>query len=134
MLVTSPVTSIDASEVHFSKYLEGMMMVYFKRYRKFLTGFVIYRFGCARLLSHVQLFAAPWTVTHQAPLYVGFSRQEHWSGLPFPTPEDLPNPGIEHCPLCLLHWQVDSLPLSHLGIFKCLKGKFKCLKGGYNNY
>ena len=45
--------------------------------------------------SHVQLFATPWTVAHQAPLSVGFSRQEHWSGLPFPLPGDLPNPEIE---------------------------------------
>ena len=37
----------------------------------------------------------PWTVAHQAPLSMGFSRQEHWSGLPFPSPGDLPNPGIE---------------------------------------
>ena len=41
-------------------------------------------------LSHVQLFATPWTVAFQAPLSVGFSRQEYWSGLPFPSPEDLP--------------------------------------------
>ena len=41
------------------------------------------------------LFAIPWTVAHQAPLSVGFSRQEHWSGLPFPPPGDLPNPGME---------------------------------------
>ena len=47
------------------------------------------------LLSRVQLFATPWTVVHQAPLSMGFSRQEYWSGLPFPSPEDLPNPGIE---------------------------------------
>ena len=46
-------------------------------------------------LSHVQLFATPWTVTHQAPPSMGFSRQEYWSGLPFPSPGDLPNPGIE---------------------------------------
>ena len=39
--------------------------------------------------------ASPWTVTSQAPLSMGFSRQEYWSGLPFPTPEDLPNPEIE---------------------------------------
>ena len=39
--------------------------------------------------------ATPWTVAHQAPLSMGFSRQECWSGLPFPTPWDLPNPGIE---------------------------------------
>ena len=46
-------------------------------------------------LSHVQLFAAPWTVAHQAPPSMGFSRQEYWSGLPFPSPGDLPNSGIE---------------------------------------
>ena len=47
------------------------------------------------MLSHVQLFATPWTVAHQAPLSMEFSRQEYWSGLPFPSPRDLPNPGIE---------------------------------------
>ena len=46
-------------------------------------------------LSCVQLFATPWTVAHQAPLSMGFSRQEYWSGLPFPFPGDLPDPGIE---------------------------------------
>ena len=45
--------------------------------------------------SHVQLFAALWTVARQASLSTGFSRQGYWSGLPFPPPEDLPNPGIE---------------------------------------
>ena len=46
-------------------------------------------------LSRVLLFATPWTVAYQAPLSMGFSRQEYWSGLPFPSPGDLPNPGIE---------------------------------------
>ena len=46
-----------------------------------------------KLLSRVRLFAAPWTVAHQAPPSLGFSRQEYWSGLPFPSPGDLPNPG-----------------------------------------
>ena len=45
--------------------------------------------------SHVQLFATSWTVAHQAPLSFGFSRQEYWSGLPFPSPGDLPYPGTE---------------------------------------
>ena len=45
--------------------------------------------------SHVQLFATLWIVAQQAPLSVGFSRQEYWSGLPFPTPRDLPHPGIK---------------------------------------
>ena len=40
-------------------------------------------------------FATPWTVAHQVPLSVGFSSQEYWSGVPFPPPGDLPNPGIE---------------------------------------
>ena len=48
-----------------------------------------------RALSRVQLFATPGTVTHQASLSMGFSRQEYWSGLPFPPPEDLPDPGIK---------------------------------------
>ena len=46
-------------------------------------------------LSHVRFFATPWTVAHQAPPSMEFSRQEYWSGLPFPSPGDLPNPGIE---------------------------------------
>ena len=46
-------------------------------------------------LSHVRLFATPWTVAYQASLSMGFSRQEYWSGLPFPSPGDLPDPGIE---------------------------------------
>ena len=46
-------------------------------------------------LSHVSLFATLWTAAHQAPLSMGFSRQEYWSGLPFPSPGDLPNPGIK---------------------------------------
>ena len=46
-------------------------------------------------LSRVQLFATPWTVAHEAPQFMGFSRQEYWNGLPFPSPGDLPDPGIE---------------------------------------
>ena len=45
--------------------------------------------------SHVQLFATLWTVAHQAPLSMGFSRQEYWSGLPLPTPGDCPDPRTE---------------------------------------
>ena len=49
----------------------------------------------AQLLNFVQLFVIPWTVAHQALLSIGFSSQEYWSGLPFPPPGDLPDPGIE---------------------------------------
>ena len=51
--------------------------------------------GVEESLSHVRLFATPWTVAHQAPLSMGFTRQEYWSGLPFPSPGDLPNQGTE---------------------------------------
>ena len=47
------------------------------------------------LLSHVHFFATPWTVARQASLSMGFSRQEYWSGLPFPPPGNLPSPGIK---------------------------------------
>ena len=50
---------------------------------------------CAQLLSHVQLFVTPWAIAHQAPLSMGFCRQECWSGFLFPSPGDLPNPGIK---------------------------------------
>ena len=54
------------------------------------------QFIVAYLISYVWLFATPWTVAaHQAPLSMGFSRQEYWSGLPCPPPGDLPNPGME---------------------------------------
>ena len=58
-------------------------------------------------LSRVWLFATPWTVAHQAPLSMKFSRQEYWSGLPFPSPGDPPNPGIKLASPAL---QDDSLP------------------------
>ena len=63
-------------------------------------------------LSHVRLFATPWTVAYQAPLSMGFSRQEYWSGLPFPSPGDLPNPGIKPGSPAL---QTDALPSEPLG-------------------
>ena len=59
------------------------------------------------MLSHVPLFATLWTVAHQAPLSMGFSREEYWSRLPCPPPGDLPNPGIKFRSPTL---QSDSLP------------------------
>ena len=47
------------------------------------------------VLSCVRLFATLWTLTYEAPLFTGFSRQKYWSGLPCPLPEDLPHPGIK---------------------------------------
>ena len=57
--------------------------------------------------SHVQLFVTLWAVAFQAPLSMGFSRQVYWSGLPYPPPGDLPNPGIEPVSLhvsCIGRW------------------------------
>ena len=60
-----------------------------------------------KLLSHVRLFSTPCTIAYQAPPSMGFSRQEYWSGVPFPSPEDLSKPGIEPKSPTL---QADSLP------------------------
>ena len=62
---------------------------------------------CAYSLSRIRLFVTPWTVAHQAPLSMGFFRREYWSGLPFPSTGDLPNPGIKPGSPAL---QADSLP------------------------
>ena len=72
----------------------------------------------AYMLSPVQLSATLWTVAHQAPLSMGFPRQEYRTGLPFPLPWDHSDPGIEPVSCRLLHWQADSSPLSHLGSTK----------------
>ena len=68
----------------------------------------------------------PWTVAHQVPLSMGFLRQEYWSGQPFPSPGDLPDPGIKPGPLAL---QVDSLPSEPQG--GALKSR-ELLVGGIN--
>ena len=60
-----------------------------------------------KLLSRVRLFATPWTVAYEAPLSIEFSRQEYWSGLPYPPPRDLPDPGIKPRSPAL---QADALP------------------------
>ena len=61
-------------------------------------------------LSRVRLFATPWTVACQAPPTMGFSRQGYWSALPFPSPGDLPNPGIQLATLVAPALKADSLP------------------------
>ena len=70
---------------------------------------------CALSLSRVWLFATSWTVTRRAPLSMEFSRQEYLSGLPFPTPGDLPDPRIEPVSPVSLALQADSLPTEPSG-------------------
>ena len=62
--------------------------------------------------SCVQLFAGPWTIAHHAPLSMELSKQDYWSGMPFPIPGDLPDPGMEPHFLHLLHWLEDSLSVA----------------------
>ena len=66
------------------------------------------------MLSHVQLFVTPWTIAQQAPLSMELSRQKYWSGVPFLSPGDFPNPRTEPASLVTPAWQADSLPLHHL--------------------
>jgi len=70
---------------------------------------------CVCMLSHVWLFVTPWIVACQAPLSMKFSRQEYWSGFCFPFQGIFLTQGSNPRLLRLLHWQVDSLPLCHLG-------------------
>ena len=90
---------------------------------------------CVRVLSHfsfIWLFATPWNVAHQAPLFMGFSRQEYWNGVRFPIPGDLPNPGIQPASLAIAGglfttnttWEVPPSP--HI-FDKCLKTVFPYL-------
>ena len=57
--------------------------------------FLALSYAVVKWISRVRLFATPWTVVHQAPLSTGFSRQQYWRRLPFPSPGDLPDPGME---------------------------------------
>ena len=76
---------------------------------------------CVLSLRRVQLFTTPWTVACQVPLSMECSQQAYWNGLPFPTPEDLPNPGIEIVSLLS--------PALSDGLFTIHKKKYNFLRG-----
>ena len=93
-----------------------------------MFSFLLWKVVKNQSVSHsspVQFFVTPWTVAHQAPLFKEFSRQEYWSGLPYPFPGDLPNPGIEPVSLVAPAVLADSLPLSHQGSLNLSLTKFK---------
>ena len=94
-------------------YTQSLYLVLIAVLQAFLFGFIMLRPCYAQKLICVQLFVTPWSL--QASLSLGFSRQEYWRELPILPPGDLPDPGSRLCLLNLLHWQMDSLPLSHLG-------------------
>ena len=77
-----------------------------------IKGYCTHVCMLAQPLSHVHLFVTSWTVAHQAPLSMEFSRQEYWSRFPFPSPGDVPNTRLNPY---LLHWQLGSVLLSHKG-------------------
>ena len=91
--------------------------------------------------SHVQLCATPWTAAHQAPLSTGFSRQEYWSGLPFPSPRDWMRDGLKFWSVCHLYHFLKCQQMNYFlkmnllmhmflnGLFRYLKKYFIC--GGY---
>ena len=79
---------------------------------------------CAQSLSCVQLFETSWSIAHKAPLSIEFSRQEHWSGSLFPTPGDLPDPGIEPVSLALAGGFFTTAP-NQLYINKIIKKRKK---------
>ena len=86
---------IERDELNFASNSNSFEIIYIYIYIYFAYIY-IHIYAC--MLSHfssVQLFAMLWTVAHQAPLSMGLSQQEYWSGLPFPPPGNLPNPGIE---------------------------------------
>ena len=83
----------------------------------------------AELLSRVRPSVTPWTVTHQAPLSMGFPMQEYWSGLSFPLSGELPEPEIKPVPPA---WQADSFPLSHPALSACFLLYLSYLKSTRN--
>ena len=86
--------------------------------RTMLHWFVLYTCVC-QLLSHAQFFVTPRTVAGQAPLSMEFSRQEYWSGLPFPSPGDLPDPGIEPASPAVQAASLPSEPSTSVNLREC---------------
>ena len=77
----------------------------------------VYAYNGVCALTHSELFETPWTVAHQAPLFIGSSRQEYWNGLPFPLQGIFLTQGSNSHLLHPLHWLAYSLPLYHLVIY-----------------
>ena len=119
-LVVFPFLKVSVSLISHTSSV--CLLISFKRYSLYLCGVSTPNARVrVQLLSRVQLFvtpwtvarqAPPWTVAHRAPLSMEFFRQEYWSRLPFPSPEELPNPGIEPWSPA---WQADSLPFELQG-------------------
>ena len=118
--VYAPTSNAEEAEVErFYEDLQDLLVLYIFTY--------LYICVCSCVLSCfscVWPFVTPWTVTRQAPLPTGFSRQEYWSGLPFPPPGDLPRDGTRVS--CFLHWPAGSLPLAQPGKDICITESLCC--------
>ena len=88
-------TRFTSSAFPYAAYLKSLLSLGRHIYSLICTQMKYVHFYVQSLFSHVQLFVTLWAAVCQVPLSMGFSRQEHWSGLPFPSPGDLPNPGTE---------------------------------------
>ena len=109
--------SWDLSEV---KLMESMNYYKYIFFRNCSVDIIRTHGWC--MLSRVWLFATPWTVAHQAPLSMGFLRQQYWSGLQFPSPGDLPDPGIETMPPALAgRFFTSEPPEKPLKLIRCRK-------------
>ena len=93
-------------------YLSSCLLGYSSQFGSNQT--LSYSYDVLSHFSHVQPFATLWTIAHQAPLSMGFSRQEYWSGLPCPPPGDLPDPRIKPMSLTFSAWEVGSYHECHL--------------------
>ena len=100
-------TQSACSPVSFQGPMNMFHLYFFLR-----PSLIAFKFCCCLVTQSFPTLGTPWTVAHQAPLFLGFSRQEYWSELPFPSPRDLADSGIKALSPVL---QVDPLPLSHLG-------------------
>ena len=88
-------TRFTSSTFPYATYLKSLLSLGRHIYSLICTQMKYVHFYVQSLFSHVQLFVTLWVGVCQVPPSMGFSRQEHWSGLPFPSPGDLPNPGIK---------------------------------------
>ena len=114
---TSGLCAYSSAWVHFLRYPLAGFCTSSRSLLKFTLRWALL-WLCVCMLSQVWLFATPWIIAHQAPLSMKYSRQEYWSGLPFSSPGDLPDPGIELTSLVSLelaggsHWATWEAPPS----------------------
>ena len=110
------VTHQRSSSLHYFRHIMGPAVTAYTFYRlpPGCLDKLACKIMCLCVLSLVWLFATPWTVACKVLLSMEFSMQEYWSRLPFPTPGNLSDPGMNLHLLRLLHWQADSLPLRHV--------------------